>query len=64
MNDTLNTATPLVCVGAFHAYPTVWIGDPQYAQDGLNRCLCGKKRKVTTVEEVDVVAKSKAGRYE
>ena len=42
------------CTGDFHAYPKTYAGDPQYAAAYFSKCLCGKKKKVTTVKEVDV----------
>jgi hypothetical protein len=42
-----------VCSGGFHAYPKTYAGSPEYAAKYFSRCLCGKKRKVTTVKEVD-----------
>ncbi len=42
------------CTKDFHAYPKTYAGNPQYAAQYLNRCLCGKKKRVTTVKEVDV----------
>lgn len=57
--DTLATVTyigsPNVCMGDFHVYPMTYAGDPQYAAAYFSRCLCGKKRKITTVKEVDNV---------
>lgn len=47
------TGSPGVCMGDFHAYPTSYAGSPQYAAQFFSRCLCGKKKKVTTVIEVD-----------
>lgn len=47
------TCSPGVCSNNLHVYPTIYAGDPEYAEDYFSRCLCGKKRKVTTVEEVD-----------
>lgn len=41
------------CIEDFHVYPDTYAGDPQYAEEYFSRCLCGKKRKVTTVKEVD-----------
>ena len=38
-----------------HAYPKVYAGNPEYAERFFSGCLCGKKRKVTTVAEIDVV---------
>jgi hypothetical protein len=50
----LITVSGEVCSGDFHVYLKFYAGDPQYAQEYFSRCLCGKKRKVTTVKEVDV----------
>ena len=44
---------PGVCKGDSHAYPTIYSGDPQYAAEYFSHCLCGKKKKVTTITEVD-----------
>jgi hypothetical protein len=41
------------CTAELHVYPKTYAGDPQYAAQYFSRCLCGKKRKVTTVTEVD-----------
>jgi hypothetical protein len=43
-----------VCMGDFHAYPKTYAGSPENAAAYFSRCLCGKKKKVTTVKEVDV----------
>jgi hypothetical protein len=42
-----------VCYGDYHAYPQIYAGSPEYAEQYFNRCICGKKRKVTTVKEID-----------
>lgn len=44
-----------VCAGDNHVYPKTYAGDPQYAAQYFSGCLCGKKRKVTTVTEVDAI---------
>jgi len=44
-----------VCMDGIHAYPKVYAGNPEYAERFFSGCLCGKKRKVTTVAEIDVV---------
>lgn len=41
------------CTDDHHVYPKSYAGDPQYAAEYFNRCICGKKKKVTTVKEVD-----------
>lgn len=43
-----------VCVGDYHVYPKTYAGSPEHAADYFSRCLCGKKRKITIVEEVDI----------
>lgn len=43
-----------VCTEDSHVYPTIYAGDPQYADDYFSKCMCGKKRKITTVKEIDV----------
>lgn len=42
-----------VCIGNHHVYPQMYAGHPDYAEQFFNTCLCGKKRRVTTVKEVD-----------
>lgn len=56
--------SPGVCMGDFHVYPTIYSGDPQYAARYFSRCLCGKKKKVTTVKEVDVAPLLESGEAE
>lgn len=51
--DKQNIVSGQVCTKDSHVYPTTYAGDPQHAAQYFSRCLCGKKRKVTTVEEVD-----------
>ncbi len=41
------------CSDNVHVYPKTYAGDPQYAAQYFSRCLCGKKRKITTVKETD-----------
>ena len=41
------------CTDENHVYPKIYAGDPQNAVNYFNRCICGKKKKVTTVKEVD-----------
>lgn len=43
-----------VCTPEHHVYPKIYAGDPQYANEFFSHCLCGKKRKITTVKEVDL----------
>lgn len=43
-----------VCMGDSHAYPQSYAGDPQYAPEYFSHCLCGRKKKVTTITEVDI----------
>ena len=50
----IQAGSPNVCNGDFHAYPKTYAGDPAYAAQYFSQCLCGKKKKVTTVKEVDV----------
>lgn len=42
------------CTETVHVYPKMYAGDPEYATEYFSHCLCGKKRKITTVKEVDV----------
>lgn len=42
-----------VCTDTLHAYPKIYAGSPEYAAEYFSHCLCGKKKKVTTVTEVD-----------
>jgi len=42
------------CSDSVHVYPKMYAGDPEYAAKYFSKCLCGKKRKITTVTEVDV----------
>lgn len=41
------------CTGDFHVYPQTYAGDPQYAKEYFSKCICGKKKKLTTTTEVD-----------
>lgn len=41
------------CSGDFHVYPNTFAGNPEYAKEYFSRCVCGKKKKVTTTIEVD-----------
>lgn len=43
-----------VCYDNHHVYPKSYAGNPEYAAAFFSRCLCGKKRKITTVTEVDI----------
>lgn len=43
-----------VCSDEFHVYPKTYAGSPEYAVEYFNRCLCGKKKKITTTTEVDL----------
>lgn len=47
------TITGDFCLGEVHVYPKAYSGDPQYAEEFFSHCLCGKKKKVTTVVEID-----------
>lgn len=42
-----------VCNGDNHVYPKIYAGSPEYAEAYFSVCKCGKKRKVTTVKEID-----------
>ena len=42
------------CTPELHVYPKVYAGSPESANAFFSHCICGKKRKVTTVTEVDV----------
>lgn len=57
MNESLNLVRswPIkeYCNGDFHAYPKTYAGNPEYAKEYFSHCLCGKKKKVITVKEVD-----------
>lgn len=44
----------LHCTSDTHVYPEIYAGDPLYAEEYFNTCICGKKMKITTVKEVDV----------
>lgn len=46
------------CTKDFHVYPKSYAGDPQYAAEYFSHCICGAKRKVTTVKEIDSPVKS------
>lgn len=54
MTSNYTTGSPQVCMPDFHVYPQTYAGDPQYAEQYFNTCLCGKKRKVITVKEVEI----------
>jgi hypothetical protein len=43
------------CSEGFHAYPQSYAGSPEYAAAYFSRCLCGRRKKVATVTEIDVV---------
>lgn len=45
--------SPEVCMGDNHAYPKIYAGSPEYAAEFFSKCNCGKKRKITSVTEVD-----------
>lgn len=47
-----------VCTEDVHVYPQVYSGSPEYAAEYFSHCICGKKKKITTVTEVDVAPTS------
>ena len=49
-----DTPEDALCKLAIQVYPKTYAGSPEYAAQYFSRCLCGKKKKVTTVKEVDV----------
>lgn len=53
--------SPQVCLGDVHVYPTIYAGDPEYAEEFFSHCICGAKKKITTVTEVDVAPKRAGG---
>lgn len=50
---TIRTSSGNYCSHNFHVYPKTYAGSPEYAEQFFNTCLCGKKRKIIIVKEVD-----------